>query len=286
MIELELVEDRQPPKGQLLKWIGNKHRSAAQIARFLPTELRRYIEPFVGGGAVLATMRPADGLAGDLLAPLVEIWKTLNTDPELLVKEYQVRWDRYTEAPDDTYSTLLASYNREPNPFDLLFLCRSCYGGVVRFTKQGTMSTPRGPHNPISPKAFALRVADWRPRIRHTEFVNESFEETMASAKRGDIIYCDPPYTYSQAILYGAQSFALKHLWNAIDGAASRGAKVALSIDGHKRSGNMPLHLGIPDGLFLREVVLDKGGSMLKRFQRRGADVSDERVADRLLFTW
>ena len=108
----------------------------------------------------------------------------------------------------------------------------------------------------------------------------------MKMAKRGDLIYCDPPYSHSQSILYGAQAFELKQLLKTIEGCKTRGAYVALSIDGTKRSGNLICDLPIPDGLFEREVFVNVGRSMLKRFQMNGQTLEGEVVADRLLLTY
>lgn len=277
---------REPPHGQMLKWIGNKQRSAAAIAAYLPASYERYIEPFVGAGAVLGTMSPRVGIAGDTLAPLVELWRLIHDDPDAVVTHYTTNWDRYEANRQTTYNTVLARYNARPNGLDLLFLCRSCYGGVVRFTKSGTMSTPMGAHRAIPPDALRHRLDLWRPRIAGTDFRFASYEVTMADASAGDVVYCDPPYTFAQAILYGAQDFDIDTLWAAIAGAKARGAKVAVSIDGRKRSGLVNLEHNLPDGLFAREIFLELGGSMLKRFQRNGSDVADEHVADRLLLTW
>ena len=284
--QLELVPQRYPPKGQLLKWIGGKQRSAAAIASFLPTSFGRYIEPFVGGGAVLGAIAPERGLACDILEPLVDLWKLVQDSPGDLAAQYRRLWTAYRDDRATIYRETLARYNATPNASDLLFLCRTCYGGVVRFTKKGTMSTPLGPHLAIPPESMARRISDWRPRIEHTAFIHSSFEDTMSEARNNDVIYCDPPYVYAQAILYGAQSFDLEKLWRAIEVAQRKGAKVALSLDGYKRSGDLQLLLNVPDGLFAREVILHKGGSMLKRFQRRDSDVKDEHVGDRLLLTW
>ncbi|MCA1693456.1 MAG: Dam family site-specific DNA-(adenine-N6)-methyltransferase [Actinobacteria bacterium] len=277
---------RVPPKGQFLKWIGNKHRSAQAIASYLPAQCDRYIEPFVGGGAVLATVAPGLAIAGDTLFPLVELWQLVQRDPDSVLAHYRDLWTEYITDRQAVYDRTLARYNVQPNALDLLFLCRTCYGGVVRFTKKGTMSTPLGPHRAIPPQAFEDRLASWMPRIAGTTFMHAPFEETMSLASLGDVVYCDPPYTYAQQILYGAQSFDLQALWEAITQAKERGALVALSLDGHKKSGSMPLALGLPDGLFQREVFIAKGGSMLKRFQRLGENVLDELVSDRLLLTW
>ena len=57
---------------------------------------------------------------------------------------------------------------------------------------------------------------------------------------------------------------------------------VALSIDGSKRSGNFVCDLPIPSGLFEREVSVNVGRSMLRRFQMKGESLEGEQVADRL----
>jgi DNA adenine methylase len=287
--QIELLSDIKPLLKQpkpLLKWVGSKHRDALRIAQVIPRPFNKYIEPFVGSGAVLGVLAPERGLAGDVLKPLIEIWRLVQTNPTALLEYYATLWQQYNKDPDDTYQRVLNSYNQNPNPYDLLFLCRACYGGVVRFTHAGKMSTPVGAHNPISPASLEARMNMWRERIQNTQFVHASFEETMAEAENGDIIYCDPPYVYTQRILYGAQSFQWENLWVAIEKSISVGAKVLLSLDRSKKSGRLLLDLDIPKGLFRREIILERGGSMLRRFQKKGGTMHDEIVHDRLLLTW
>ncbi len=108
----------------------------------------------------------------------------------------------------------------------------------------------------------------------------------MDQAAPGDLVYCDPPYSHSQSILYGAQTFDLRRLFDAIARCKARGVYVALSIDGTKRSGNHICDLPIPESLFEREAFVNCGRSMLKRFQMDGKTLEGEVVADRLLLTY
>ena len=187
----------------------------------------------------------------------------------------------------EMYERIKASFNENPNGADLLFLSRSCYGGVVRFRKHdGYMSTPCGIHTPITPAAFAKRVALWRHRVRGCDFLLSDYKETMRRAEAGDLIYCDPPYSYSQGILYGAQDFKLQDLFAEIERCAAKGVNVVLSIDGSKQSGNFVCNIEIPAGLFKREVLVNVGRSMLKRFQMNGKSLENEIVKDRLLLTY
>jgi DNA adenine methylase len=112
------------------------------------------------------------------------------------------------------------------------------------------------------------------------------YADALQMAAPGDLVYCDPPYSDTQAILYGAQSFSLPKLFDAIANCKRRSVFVALSIDGTKRSGKHNVELPIPRGLFEREVSISCGRSMLKRFQMNGKNLSDEVVTDRLLLTY
>jgi DNA adenine methylase len=272
----------------LLKWVGNKQRVAHEIASFFPPIYGTYFEPFLGSAAVLGTLRPGRALGSDAFQPLIEIWQTLKCDPDTLKRWYADRYERMMQGDKVTeYERVKASYNRAPNGADLLFLCRACYAGIVRFRMaDGHMSTPCGPHQPVPPDAFADRVNEWRRRTAGAEFRRLDYREAMALARPGDLVYCDPPYTHSQAILYGAQRFRLQQLLAAIADSKSRGVYVALSIDGTKRSGNHVCRLPIPDGLFEREAMVNCGRSMLRRLQMGGQTLESEVVADRLLLTY
>ena len=99
----------RPPK-QLLKWIGNKQRYASQIADLMPA-YNTYIEPFLGSGALLGTLAPVSGIAGDILEPLVGIWQQLQIDPQSLLNHYANIWQRYVEDRATIYKQVLADYN-------------------------------------------------------------------------------------------------------------------------------------------------------------------------------
>jgi len=274
------------PESQLLKWIGNKFKYAVPIVSQFPSRYGKFIEPFVGTGAILATLASHRAIAGDTLTPLIEMWRLLQSNPEAITSHYKEVIARFNKDRDGVYSEVLTRYNSCPNPLDLVVLSRTCYGGVMRFTKEGRMSTPIGPHKPIAPSTFSKRCDEWRERVRHVLFVNEPFFETMAAAERCDIVYCDPPYVDSQSILYGSQNFSFPRLIKEIESAKRIGAKVALSIDGIKKSGRKEIELEIPEGLFERSMYLECGSSMLKRFQNGGRIMIGEDVNDRLLLTW
>ena len=268
-----------PFRSQLLKWIGNKQQQAAAIVEFFPARYETYFEPFLGSGGVLGVLAPPRAVASDAFRPLMEIWQTLSIDKALLKQHYAQRHGLIsTLGKKAAYQRVLHDYNASPNGADLVFLCRACYGGVVRFRRHdGCMSTPVGIHDPISPESFAKRVDLWHERIQGTQFHHRDFAASMALAGECDFIYCDPPYSDSQKILYGAQKFSLSELFGSIADCKTRGARVALSID---------CNVTIPAGLFAREEFVTVGRSMLKRFQMHGHTLERHVVKDRLLLTY
>lgn len=281
----------------LLKWIGNKQRFASTIVSYMPYSFRNYYEPFLGSGAVLGELLHQDATslfphfekayASDILPFLIDIFQLAKNDPHKLIDYYASEIEKYYDNPESEYDEIRNRFNADHNGLDFCLLSRTCYSGIIRFRKtDGYMSTPRGPHKPIPPHTFEKRVLLWSELIQKAEFNVANFEEAMLLPGEGDVVYCDPPYTHSQSIIYGAQNFHIERLWDKIAECKSRGAYVMLSINGMRESQKKDISVDIPDGLFAREILVDCGTSMIDRLQNSGREMINEKVHDKLLLTW
>lgn len=281
----------------LLKWIGNKQRFASTIISYMPDSFNNYYEPFLGSGAVLAELLMQDATslyphfehayASDILPFLIDIFNIVKNEPDKLIDYYAKEIELYYEDPVAHYEVLRDRFNQDHNGFDFCLLSRTCFSGVIRFRKaDGYMSTPRGPHRPISPATFQKRVRLWSELIQKADFNVASFEESMSKPQKGDVVYCDPPYTHSQGIIYGAQDFNIIRLWDKIAECKDRGAYVMLSINGTRESQKKDISAEIPEGLFARELLVNCGTSMIDRLQNSGKEMENEVVHDKLLLTW
>lgn len=283
---------------QLLKWIGNKHRFAKEIVSYMPEQFNNYYEPFLGSGAVLATLcyenqalfqRFNKAIGADALPFLIDIFNYVKNDPETLVNHYSQCIDNFNDNREANYLAIRERFNTNFNALDFAVLSRTCYSGIIRFRKaDGFMSTPIGPHNPISSESFSQRVEIWHDLFvgNNVELFCQDFRITMDMAQERDLIYCDPPYTHSQSILYGAQSFRIDDLWEKIAECKERGVKVMLSINAQKKSGKEDISVKPPEGLFERVALVNCGISMINRLQRAGDYMSEENVKDALFLTW
>ena len=281
----------------LLKWIGNKQRFADTIISYMPQSFNNYYEPFLGSGSVMAALLDSDAnklfpkfnhaYGSDILPFLIDIFNITKNNPDILASYYKTEIEKYQKDPETQYTLIKDRFNRNHNPLDFLLLSRTCYGGVIRFRKaDGYMSTPRGPHNPISPVTFAKRLTQWNTLIQKASFDCMNYADAMDRAQAGDVIYCDPPYTHSQSILYGSQTFDIEVLWKKIAECKSRDVKVILSINGKKDSGRTDISATPPDGLFERQLFIDCGTSMVDRLQNNGKTMQGKKISDLLFLTW
>lgn len=281
----------------LLKWVGNKRKVAQKIISYFPSQFNNYYEPFVGSGAVLAELQTEktesllmnfkNSFASDNNQNLIEIFNYVKKDPDKLINYYQENIEHYLDNKEANYAKIRDRYNHNPNGLDFCLLSRTCYGGIIRFRKSdGYMSTPVGPHKPIKPASFKKRVIYWHELVSETDFDCLDFKIAMARAKKDDVIYCDPPYTHSQGILYGAQDFKIEELWDAIAKAKSRGAKVLVSINGKRESSHKDISVTPPAGLFERIIDINVGKSMVDRLQKGGQKMVNSEVTDKLMLTY
>ncbi len=276
----------------LLKWIGNKQRFAQTIVSFIPDSFNNYYEPFLGSGAVMAELlnstKECNACYGsDILPFLIDIFSMVKDDPERIKQHYSKEIEEYYLDPEKKYLEIRDRFNTDFNALDFCLLSRTCYSGVIRFRKaDGYMSTPRGPHKPIAPDTFSKRVDQWHNLLQKTSFSCEDYRDAMDKAVENDVVYCDPPYTHSQSIIYGSHQFSVDELFQKIDECKKRGVKVILSINGTRKSRKEDISVTPPEGLFERKLFVNCGISMIDRLQHTGEEMIDKKVEDQLLLTW
>lgn len=281
----------------LLKWIGSKRKLSELIVSLMPDQFNDYYEPFLGSGAVMAELIYSDSekflphfnhaYGSDILPFLIDIFDLVKNNPDALTDYYEKEITDYYISPESKYLEIRDRFNKEHNAYDFCLLSRTCYSGVIRFRKaDGYMSTPRGPHTPISPETFKKRVSLWSKLLKNADFKCESYVDAMDKAQDGDVVYCDPPYTHSQSIIYGAQDFDINILFAKIAECKARGVKVILSINGMRDSKKTDISVSLPDGLFERKLLIDCGTSMIDRLQNDGKEMTNKKVNDQLLLTW
>jgi site-specific DNA-methyltransferase (adenine-specific) len=259
----------------LIKWTGSKRSQAAAIAAFMPP-YRRYFEPFLGGGALLYLAGVPGSVAGDSYGPLICLWKLIQTDPERVVSDYELKWAalkteldalnqgelKRGEAIPQTYYLYRRRFNEKKDPLDLNFLMRTCVNGIVRFNDQGEFNNSfHLSRAGMEPRRFRAVVDAWHPVIQGVEFLCCDYAEMVAGAEKEDFVYFDPPYAASHQRY--AADLDLERFFGILEMLNARGVKWALSFDG--RRGSRDLTHPVDQSLFKRQLSLASGNSPVNK---------------------
>jgi DNA adenine methylase len=204
----------------VLKWAGGKNQLLAQIARRLPPELkagkiRRYVEPFIGGGAVflfVAQNFPVEEFhLADVNEELILLYQTLRDEPDALIEQLSRLEARYLALPPrgrkEFFYRLRADHNAQRAAIDfdhfqpgwieraagILFLNRTCYNGLFRVNARGEFNVPHGDYkNPRICDPDNLRAV--ARLLRRAALRRADFADCRAVVDAETFVYFDPPY--------------------------------------------------------------------------------------------
>lgn len=243
----------------IIKWTGSKRSQALTIAQYIPQH-QRYYEPFLGGGALLYFAGRAGSVAGDIYEPLIRLWKTIQTAPRSVVENYAHQWTALQEDLPGYFYEVRDRFNQKPNPFDLNFLTRTCVNGIVRFNRNGEFNNSfHLSRKGMRPEKFAKVVDAWHRVIQGVTFVCQDYEKTLGGAKKGDLVYLDPPYARNN--MRYTSGLELDRFFHQLESLNRRDVKWVLSFDGWR--GDKDLSHPVPEDLYKRRLLVSSGNSAI-----------------------
>ena len=219
-----------------LKWAGNKYRVLPHIRLRLPPG-KRLVEPFAGSGAVFLNTDYDHYLLTDTNPDLILLYNTLKAEGAEFVRYCRRLFQPGNNTPERYYA-LRDAFNRARQSRHkaalFVYLNRHGYNGLCRYNKQGGFNVPFGRYvRPHFPEAEMLA---FHQRAQRAEFRVQSFEETLRDTRKGDVVYCDPPYVPLSASAsftsYSRGGFDLeqqRHLAELAAETAARGIPVLIS---------------------------------------------------------
>jgi DNA adenine methylase len=243
----------------LLKWAGGKRQLLHSLGAHYPASFTRYIEPFLGSGAVFFHLSEQRQLAdrcvllADVNADLIGCYRAVRDHADdviaelaALEREHRMHGDLcYYDVRDKRFNPLRAALPRraasDGYPPALaamfIFLNRTGFNGLFRLNRAGSFNVPAG-------RYARPRICD-PDHIRRIAGILETgdiaielqpFDVTLAEAGEGDFVYCDPPYaplsptaSFAQYTADGFNGLDQRRLQETIVAACRRGAQVVLS---------------------------------------------------------
>lgn len=248
-----------------LKWAGGKRWLRAEIARRFPNWTGRYIEPFLGSGAIFFHLKPSSALLSDINSKLIETYIAMRDRPDLV--ERYLRGYQALHSDDFYYEERPRSHRSQARrAAQFIYLNRTCWNGLYRVNKKGDFNVPRGTKNAIMMPGEDFR--ELSKLLTCAEICCDDFETIIDRADHGDLVYCDPPYTIHHNmngfLKYNENIFSWQdqlRLHAAVARAAERGAVVLVSNAGHESVVNLYNGLGETEEIRRASVIsgLKKG---------------------------
>lgn len=183
-----------------VKWAGGKRQLIPQIRERIPKKYEDYYEPFVGGGAVIFDLLPANALINDINKALINTYRQIRDIPEEFIAAVN-RLDK--EMPEDgkTYYYLLRElYNDKlmKSEYDLelaslfVFINKHCFNGLYRVNGKGLFNVPY--NNSRRTSIDEEIIMETSKYLKGVTIIDGDFEEACKNAKKGDFVFLDSPY--------------------------------------------------------------------------------------------
>lgn len=197
-----------------VKWAGGKGSLISQLNNFYPFELengtiKKYVEPFVGGGAVLIDILQKYDIeeiyAFDINKDLINCYKVIQKNVDDLIKELDKKQNEYLKLEIDERQKYFYSVRKEYNSYKLekeldvkrasefIFLNRTCFNGLYRVNKNGEFNVPSGKYkNPTICDSKNLRNLSYL--IQNVNFEYGDYKKSNKYIDDKTFVYFDPPY--------------------------------------------------------------------------------------------
>ena len=204
-----------------LKWAGGKTQLLSEFEKRLPStilenkKIKRYIEPFIGGGALFFFLKNKYNIKNSFLfdvnSELIIAYKAIQRYPKKIIKELMEIEDFHLEKSEserkEHYYKIRVLYNAQMHEFNyenysaewiertkyMIFLNKTCFNGLFRQNLKGEFNVPFGRYkNPKildEPNIIAVNSA-----LKNTEIFCADFEKSCDYIEKGSFVYLDPPY--------------------------------------------------------------------------------------------
>jgi len=203
-----------------LKWAGGKSQLLSQFEQYYPEELKsgkiqKYVEPFLGGGAVffdiVSKYKLEKAYLFDINKELVLAYKVIQRNPEQLIDKLDIYSEKYQGMNQeqrkqyfyeirDKYNNELENINFNKYSYEwisraaqIMFLNKTCFNGLFRVNKKGHFNVPFGQYkNPrISDDQNILAVSN---ALKTVEIYTGIFQDCEKYIDNSTFVYFDPPY--------------------------------------------------------------------------------------------
>lgn len=199
-----------------IRWQGNKSQHINKFIDFIPEFTGRYIEPFVGSGALFLRLQPERWIINDINKDLVLIWKSIKSDPDFIIKKFKSFGKKFIPMSKEeklSYCKKITS-QIEKSPMDIkrasnyLLMTYCCFNGSIIknnkflfggldyniYLRDSYPFLEQKYYDNLSAINNFLNTSKTTVTNTKGKIYNKSYEIILDKAKEGDFVFLDPPY--------------------------------------------------------------------------------------------
>jgi len=184
----------------IVKWVGGKSKLLPELIARLPERFGRYYEPFAGGAAMFFAVAPrleAGAVLNDRNADLIATYRAVAKDVDAVIRRLEIHRRHHGEkhyySVRERWNDRGVSWTPVDRAAAFIYLNKTCYNGLWRVNRAGGFNVPIGRYvDPPICTPDALRAA--ARVLAQVELRNGDYADAVADARRGDLVYFDPPY--------------------------------------------------------------------------------------------
>lgn len=198
----------------VLKYRGGKSREIPRFLQYIPDDFNRYIEPFLGGGAVYFHLEPDNAILNDINNRLITFYQQLrNNYPQMrqqldeLQRQYEANQlaykqlkaqnpdERVPNANEDLYYRIRELFNRPDDTYLdgvlYFFINKTAYSGMIRYNSSGEYNVPFGRYPNLNTR---LVTSQHSKLLQGAELYSLDYRQIFDMAEEDDFMFLDPPY--------------------------------------------------------------------------------------------
>ena len=175
----------------ILKWAGGKRQLLPQLKKCIPLNYNKYIEPFIGGGALFFDLNTKNSIVSDTNNELTNLYSEIAVNPLKIIKKLK----EYKNTKDFFYNVRQQKPARKlDRACRTIYLNKTCFNGLYRVNKKGEFNVPYAASKNVT-FVNENNLLQASSLLKKTKILNTSYDLVLKKyAKKGDLVFLDPPY--------------------------------------------------------------------------------------------
>lgn len=184
----------------VLKWVGGKRQIILEISKLFPKNIHKYkyVEPFVGGGAVLFHLQPKDATINDYNKELINVYHVIKNNLEDLIidlKKHENNADYFYRIRELDRAEKYKELTNIQRASRIIYLNKTCYNGLYRVNSSGEFNAPFGRYkNPNIVNEPTLKAVNKYLKENNIRILTGDYKDILDKTDKKSFVYIDPPY--------------------------------------------------------------------------------------------